>query len=171
MRPPAQVLTLKDISDRCDLVGNCWVWKQGTNSEGVPQVRTRGKNVLVRREVALLSNGNAPSRGWFVVSACQDKLCVAPGCIRILSPAKFIEWMNTTGRLNTPAQAIAKAAAAARRSPLTNESVSQLRELIANGADRGETAASFGITRSYANRIAAGRNRRPAAVGNSVFNL
>jgi hypothetical protein len=170
-RSKARVLKLSDIEARCDVVGDCWLWKQGTNSEGVPQARTRGKSVLVRREVAFLSNKVQPPKGYFVVSECQDRLCVAPKCVRVLAPWEYVRWLNDTGRLNTPAQAAAKAASAARRSALTNEAAREVHDQIRAGADRGEVAESHGISRSWANRIAAGAGRNVVARGASIFNL
>ena len=167
----AHALTLDEIKARCEEFGECWIWRQGVNSVGVPIARSRNKTVTVRREVACLHNGREPRKGYFVISACQDRLCVAPKCARVLSASQYVRWLNDTGRFNTPAVAIAKSVAAAARSALSNQAAREVRDSIRAGADRGEVARQYGISRSYANRIAKGRYRNVIARGASVFNL
>lgn len=167
----AHALTLDEIRARCEEFGECWIWQQGVNSAGVPIARSRNKTVPVRREVAYLYHGRETPKGYFVISACQDRLCVAPKCARVLSAGQYVRWLNDTGRFNTPAVAIAKSIAAARRSALSNEAAREVRDSIRAGADRGEVAKRHGISRSYANRIATGRYRNVIARGASIFNL
>lgn len=167
----AHALTLDEIKARCEEVGECWIWQQGVNSAGVPIARSRNKTVPVRREVAYLDHGREAPKGYFVISACQDRRCVAPECARVLSASQYVRWLNDTGRFNTPAVAIAKSVAAAARSALSNEAAREVRDSIRAGADRGEVAREYGISRSYANRIAKGRYRNVIARGASIFNL
>lgn len=168
--PVARALSLQDIRSRCEEIGDCWIWKQGLTGNGVPCVRSRGRGTLVRREVVFLRSGREAAKGWFAVAFCGEALCVAPKCVRLLSPKDYVAWLNRIGKLNSPAQAIVMAAVAARRSRVSDEAADRLRQQIADGVDRGHAAREAGISRSWANRIAAGSRPTRGARGSSVFN-
>lgn len=59
-------ITLKTIHDRCDEVGECWIWKDAVGKQGYPIVRLRpGGCLLVRRVAVALDGRPAAARGSF----------------------------------------------------------------------------------------------------------
>lgn len=70
-------ITLKMIADRCDEVGDCWIWRNAASTTGHPIIKSEGKCRLVRRAaVALDGRPAAPSQP--VACTCGEKLCCNP---------------------------------------------------------------------------------------------
>ena len=164
------ILTLPLIFGRCDEVGPCWLWRHGSDSNGVPNARDGAKTVTVRRRVWELHHGMPVGRGWFVISTCTNKRCVGPECAKRLTGPQYQAWLNSIGRLNGVAHRAAKIAAVRARADtkLTMEKAQTIRARIDAGDDRGEVAAEFGISRCHANRVARGVGWRDESF--SVFN-
>jgi hypothetical protein len=81
-------------------------------------------------------------------------------------------WLNAAGLINNAAQALAQTRAWRQRSSLSDADVDKVRQLIKDGRARATVVAEcFGISRSHALAIAAGRARKPLIAGASVFNL
>ena len=63
---------------------NCWLWEQGHNGAGYPQISLRpisSHAINVRRLVYLLEVGQLP-KGRLVTSTCQDPLCINPAHLK-----------------------------------------------------------------------------------------
>ena len=69
---------LKAIHDRCVEEGECWLWGQGVNSRGYPQMSFNGRRGLMVRRVAMELAGRACPQGMLVEARCKNKLCVNP---------------------------------------------------------------------------------------------
>lgn len=166
------VLDLEGIRALCVEVGNCWIWQQGTTSSGQPLIRWGTTSVTVRRKVFELDRGRPAHPGWFVVSKCVDKMCVAPGCAVDLSGADYRRHLNRIGALNGPAHNAAKTIAVRRRSmtKLDAEKVADIKRRVAAGEDRGAVSSIYGISRHWCNRIARGEGWQTGLPGSSVFN-
>ena len=162
-------LTLEIIRGRSDEVGACWFWKQGTTNAQCPCARDGKKSVIVRRRVVELQTGRPIRKGVFVVSKCEQSLCVSPECAVEMTGRQYIAWRNRNGTLNGPAHTAGKTAAQRLRSTLTMEKAQDIRARIQAGEDRGAVAALHGVTRAHANRVARGVNWAPPR-GTSVFN-
>lgn len=167
-------LTLQTVHDRCVEEGDCWIWKQCVNADGIPSARDGSYSIPVRRRVWELSHGASVGRGWFVVSACGNKLCVCPAHALRLNGKQYMARLNKLGKVNASAAHQAARTAAVRRresTKLDESKAAEVKARIEAGENRGEVARAFGITRSHANRVARGDQWQPPVSANSVFNL
>lgn len=168
------ILTLDIIRGRCEEIGDCWIWKQGTNSDGQPHARHDGAKVQVRRLVWQLAHADAVlAPNFMVISECTHKMCVGPDCAKDMSRPQYLVRMNSLGKLNGSTQAVAhtRAMRARATTKLTMEKAAALRARIAAGEDRGAVALEYGITRDHANRVARGDGWADSVQGSSVFTL
>lgn len=161
-------LTLKTILDRCDEVGQCWIWKHSCNGSGVPNARDGKRTVLVRRRAWELYHNRAAKKGYFIVAMCQHALCVTPECSLEMSGARYIAYRTAIGSLNNAAHHAARTRSVRSRSKLTMDRAADIRARIGAGEDRGVVAADHGISRRHANRVALGVGWQSEAF--SVFN-
>ena len=160
-------MTEKDIRDRCEEVGECWIWQQGTTSNGYPQVKLRGRGVQLVRRIAAEIAGKKLSPKQPVETTCWEKLCVNPAHMRPTTRSAIGKQAAQRGAFSSPTRA-AKIAAARRASgvKLSDEQVDEIRE----SSDPGPLLAKkYGVHRSYIVKIRRGEVMRD--YGNPFFGL
>jgi len=169
------VITLAYVESNCEMDGECWMWKNGTTNGGQPQARDSVLGVLlVRRRVFELASGAAIGTGrWFVAADCGRKRCVSPTCAKKLNSSDYMLWLTRTGAINGPAHNAAKVAAlrSRARTKLSPEAAQSIRQRIADGEDRGEVAAHYGISRGHLNVVARGDCWGRYSVATSIFTM
>lgn len=120
-------LTLKDIKDRTEEVGECWIWQQGTTN-GQPQMKVKGlPTKLVRRMSLQLANRSA-APGQPVEVTCDDPLCVNPAHLKPSTNGAIARRASKQGRMYSPTRG-ANIAAARRRlfAKLTPDGAQQIK--------------------------------------------
>ena len=112
-------MTLDDIKDRCDEVGECWIWKMSLKT-GVPAVRIPTSEdpkrplVNVRRWMAIQQGKSVD--GLFATTKCCDPLCVNPEHIILMTRKQLSKRAGATmSRNETPARRAKRTAARVRR--------------------------------------------------------
>jgi hypothetical protein len=164
--------TLEAIRARCDEVGDCWLWRDGTNSSGHPSARFGCKAWLVARFVYLELLGKTLFAGNVVSARCRQRRCVSPLCMVQRSRSQCTARTYVDGTRDVTREHFTRRAAALRQG-LAKLTLSQAREIRARRAD-GERALDlareFGVCRGAVDNVVSGRSwREPAAP--SVFDL
>lgn len=112
-------MTLNDVKARCDEVGDCWIWRGSVQAGDVPAMRLpvavdpQKRLVAVRRWVA--ENQGRVTQGLFATNSCQDKKCVCPDHIQLLSRKQLQKRAGKTMTKNqNPASKMARVRARIR---------------------------------------------------------
>lgn len=151
-------VTAEEIKNRCDELGDCWIWKQTTSSTGYPIMKVHGCGCqLVRRLSATLA-GKTPAPRQPVDTTCGEKLCVNPDHMRPTTPQAVAKRAAKRGAWSSVSRA-AKISAARRagRVKLTDEQVAEIR---ASSEPETKLAPLYGVNRSYIGRIRRGTDRK-----------
>lgn len=141
-------VTLDTIHDRCDEVGDCWIWRGALSHGSQPAININRRSTNVRRFVAeaLLCR---QTKGRYVTACCGEPLCVAPDHLRVVTRSQ----LNTmaaerTGYGQNLARAAKLAQARRRRARLSPELVQMIRESDLSDA---QLAKQLGVAKSTIN--------------------
>jgi len=148
-------MTLDEIKSRCEEEGECWIWKDATDSSGYPIAKVDGKCQLVRRVAYGLKAGSTkllPRQP--VIAKCNCRLCVNPTCLRASSVAEVSQIAGKAGKLSGVAKG-AKIAAfkRAKNAKITMEIARSIRMSDETGP---VLAARHNIDKALVNRIKRG---------------
>jgi hypothetical protein len=108
--------TLKLLKDRCEEVGDMWLWKQMTNESGVPQVRAYcGPHVSAYRLSYCLAHGlKLSDLNGLVVWPTTEQGDINPKNLMAGTRASMIAWRKDRGQMAKSATAIANITAGSR---------------------------------------------------------
>lgn len=149
-------ITLQIIHDRCDEVGDCWLWKDATGAQGYPIIRRRpGGCQLVRRVVVALDGRPAMARQP-VASTCGEKLCCNPAHLAPSTIAAVAKKAAANGSFSRPERA-ARIAASKRKSDSAKLTMEQAREIRASTESGPVLAERYGVNRSLIGGIRRGQ--------------
>lgn len=148
-------LTLKMIHDRCDEVGDCWIWKGATGAQGYPIVRRRPAACLLVRRVAVELDGRPAKPRQPVTATCGDKLCCNPAHLKPSTPAAIARVAAAKGSFATPERA-ARIAASKRKSSQAKLTMEQAREIRMSEESGPVLAERYGVNRSMIGSIRRG---------------
>ena len=162
---PARQWTLQTVLDRCEEVGECWLWKQGLQSKGYPQASINGKSgQSVRRHVYVdLMGKKPPGSKWCIVSRCRNRRCVSPRCLMLKSRADVNQAAYDRG-LRRPSLPPGPVGCAVPK--LTPELVDQIRQI--EGQTQTAIAKRYGVHPRTICKILRGEAWK-APAENSVF--
>lgn len=151
-----QGLTLKMIRDRCDDVGDCWIWRDAVGRTGYPIMKRsqRGGCMLVRRVVVALDGRPAAPRQP-VMCTCGEKRCVNPAHLQPTTISAVAKAAAAKGSFSTTARA-ARIAQAKRASSQAKLTLEQVREIRASDESNLALAERFGVNRSRIGAIRRG---------------
>ena len=120
-------VTLDTIRDRCDEVGDCWIWK-GAYSHKAPAINIGGRSTSVRRFVAQALLGRQ-TKNRYVTNCCGDLLCVAPDHLRVVTRSQLNAMTaERTGYGKSLTRSVKLAEASRRRARLSPELVQMIRQ-------------------------------------------
>jgi len=103
-----------------EVVGECWLWKGATNSDGYGMLRFRGKKDGAHRVAYTLFRGEIAPR-MFVCHTCDIPCCVNPDHLWVGTHAENMRDMVAKGRHNAAIRAKARSSRG-RRGSITMES-------------------------------------------------
>lgn len=165
--------SLKLLFDRCEHVGFCRIWNQGTNANGVPIISLSAseRSQSVRRLAYRLIFGEIPA-GQFVYVDCGNSLCISGKCMKCGSKSDYMRAASKAGAYSGPLISKVRADAARARAgtKLTMEKARQIRAERAAGLLLREIAAKHGVSMDIASKVARGLIWRELAANASVFN-
>lgn len=139
-----------DVTTAC----RCWTWKGSVGGNGYGKFRLPGRKSAHAHRVAWeLANGQ-PLGDRFACHTCDNKVCVNP------------MHLYAGDRLTNAADAVARGRIVGRdqrgerngNARLTEEQVSAIRTMIAEGVPNTHIAPKFGVTHSLVSRIRRGRS-------------
>lgn len=151
-------ITVEDIKNRCDEVGDCWLWKQGTTSGGYPIMKVYGCGCqLVRRLSATLA-GKPPAPRQPVDTICDERLCVNPEHMKPTTVSAIAKKAADKGAFSSASRGAR--IAASRRSGKVKLTDDQVAEIRASTEPETKLGAMYGVNRSYIGRIRRGTDRK-----------
>ena len=145
-------VTIQEIKDRTDEVGDCWVWKKAITS-GYPQLKVPGRACkLVRRLVVELDGRPAGARQP-VITTCGDPLCVNPAHLKPVTVSEVGKRAAAAGGWKGKARGSKIAAKKRATGKLTLEIAREIRMSEESGP---VLSARYGVNRSLITRIKRG---------------
>ena len=111
-------ITLQTIRDRCEDVGDCWIWRQAVTPRGsYPIMRVRpGGCLYVRRVVVALDGRPAKPRQPVVATTCGEARCCNPAHLQATTVAAVAQHAAAQGKFSSLTRR-AKVAAHRRAAP------------------------------------------------------
>lgn len=176
-KPSANRWTLKTVRDRCDDVGDCWIWTQAL-LKGYPQatIDKRG-GMLVRRWVYERAHGPIEP-GMRIVASCGSKLCCNPRHLSAVLPGAVLRksWESGARSKALHAARMRAEVRAGRRVPLAPKITQAIADQIRNDPRPTqevvqEAVRVHGINQSHAYRIRRNEVWRDRRADASVFGL
>lgn len=162
--------TEKTLYDRCEEVGECWIWAQAVNGQGHPQAHINGKGgQLVRRWAFMTLLGKEVPARHVVTTTCMDVRCCNPAHLKCVSYSKRLSLAYARGDRNAVRESVKRANAlrAAGKVRLDMEKAREIRARRDESADA--LAKEFNVRDNHIRSIWRGEKWQEAA-GSSVFN-
>jgi hypothetical protein len=163
-------LTLETLPRYATECGDCLLWNQGLHCKGYPQANIDGRPQLVRRYIFTELLGREIPKGCVVSSRCNEKLCIAPGCLMAMRWGKVQERSYRTGQRGGASEYAARLRSAERqgRLRLDWDKVREIRRRP-DSATLVELAAEFGVSRRCIWDVRRGVSWRQQMPASSVF--
>lgn len=149
-------ITLKEIHDRCDEVGECWIWRDATSHGGYPIMKRSGGPCLYVRRVVAELNGDVPEPRQPVATTCGEKCCCNPEHVHTTTTKKVAKAAAKRGAFSTLSRRM-KVAAAKRSGPGAKLDMDKAREIRLSIKTGKELAAEYGVNVSVIKGIRQGR--------------
>ena len=128
----------RDLWQRVDRVGSCWIWRGCVGSDGYGHVRCGAKVIAAQRASFELAHGRAPC--GHVLHSCDNPRCINPKHLSEGSHRKNMRECAERHRNRTPRPGNGKA----KLSPADAE---KIKEMFASGhTNKSALARQFGVT-------------------------
>lgn len=145
---------LKSIKDRSVEVGDCWLWNQGTSTNGYPIMKLRGCGCKLVRRLAAESAGHELKERQPVIPTCGEKLCVNPAHMKPTTISEVGKIAARRGAFSSHQRAAS--IAASRRSGRAKITEAIASEIRASLDPETTLAQRYGVNRSLIGRIRRG---------------
>lgn len=161
--------TLKHIKDRCDEVGNCWLWRQSVNKSGYPILKIDRKPWRIARWVLTQTLGREIGAGMCASPSCGDRRCCSPTCLREATRSEVTHKGHKSGARAANHQSVIRYREAIIRRGGAILSMEKAREIRArDDLSAAAIAREYGVSASSIKLLRANKTwREPGA---SVFN-
>ncbi len=161
---------LKTIKDRCQEVGECWIWMQYCTPGGYPTSYHNGKKANVRRRVYELSHPrmtDGTSRA--ISSTCGERLCCNPAHLTERSRSLIVKDSYRSRNVATEYPARLAAVMSRAHIKITPELAKAIR--LDPDKSHAQWAREIGCKPKTVARVRSGESWRFAAPNSSVFNM
>lgn len=158
---PACGIDEKFLRDRSYEFGDCWIWTQGTNGAGYPQVKVPGGTAQLVRRLAAAVGGKPPAKGQPVTTTCGEKLCVNPEHMKPSTKKAIGKAAAARGAFSGLSRA--GKIAGARRAGLVKLTDEQVAEIRASDDTDKVLGEAYGVKSYYVARIRRGDARKDYA--------
>ena len=148
-------ISIQDIKDRTEEVGECWIWQQGT-SNGLPQMKVKGCACKLVRRIVVAIDGRPAEPGQPVAVTCGEKLCVNP---KHLKPSTTRAVAKAAARKGAwKGQVRCAKIAAAKRAGANVKLTAEMVQIIRSSDEPGPALAKkLGVDRALIPRVRAGK--------------
>ncbi len=159
------------LTPRCIDDGGCLIWDRAVNTSGNPVASIAGvRSTPVRRWVWSQEHGNL-REGLRVIPSCGRLRCVAPGCLRAVTPTAVNQAIAARGGFATPAFRKARRDAGRAQSTVTLADVRDMRRRrFVDNETLASIAADYPISLSRVSVICRGE-AWPDPAGNPFSGL
>lgn len=151
---PAEMLDY--IKARCDEVGDCWIWRGGCTSGGIPNMRRpddRRKSAVSVRSIVLESKGQEkPTPKHWASNTCNDLACVCPAHSKWRTRSDKLKELGEAGKWSGIDLTIAKAKRSQQDSPLDWDKVRDIRSRP-QPVSLDALAAEFGVDKTTISKV------------------
>jgi len=171
--PPFRPWTLDTVLDRCDEVGECWIWKHSCKAGRNPQATIEGKTgSIVRPFIYDVLLKKPRPIGSTIGATCGEPKCCNPAHLVWKSRSDVIRSTYKSGARSKPAMTLQRRERAIRHgwAKLTMDKATEIRMRRAGGESTATLAAETGVGVSTIRAICRGRIWKPTG-GFSIFNL
>lgn len=144
-------VTLEQIKERTEEVGDCWIWQRGITGSGYPEMKIMGRPCKLVRRMVVELDGRKPEKRQPVVATCNDPLCVNPKHLQLSSIKAVSQAKAAAGGWKGKARG-AKIAAA-KREQCSKINMDAAREIRMSNETGPVLAERYGVDRSLINRI------------------
>lgn len=150
-------MTLDEIKARCEEVGDCWIWNQGTDGNGRPQMRYKGNTCYARRVARELADGAEIPKNRKVPCSCGNKLCISPKCSSVATSKQAGKIAAMRGAYSNPDRIMRMVITVRKKSAITDEQIEIARS---HPGPATKAAEASGISLSHTKAIRRGAARR-----------
>jgi hypothetical protein len=154
-------LTLKQIHDRCEEVGECLLWKQSCTPSGYPRVANGYAHIKAWEAV----HGPVPP-GLKVRRDCEETRCCAVPHMRLITRSQQNKLAAKRGAWKGPARIAAITLAMRARGKLDPKKV---QEILTSDETGAELAVRMNVSRSLISKVRKRQAWAGAARNASVF--
>lgn len=166
------ILTVSDVLDRCDEVGECWEWKLFSSPNGTPRCKFMGAPDSAYRAAYLLHHGLSREdiEGLCIWPGCNNHKCVNPAHLLAGTRADMMAWRKAAGRCkrSPEARALDQLARRARGVRFAPQEIEEIRAAKTSEREEGEIRH---VNPSLIGRIRRHEIYRSTVQGASVFAL
>jgi len=164
--------TLDTVRDRCEIVGDCWLWKQAFTSSGLPQATIQGRGGCSVRTFVFdeLMRKVRPAKST-IAARCNDNACVSPHCLYFRSRSSVVKASHASGARQGTDTTIMRRARAVKQglSKLDQDKAREIREQVQTRS-KADLARAYGVSPNTIRKIIRNEIWAPMPA-NSVFNL
>jgi hypothetical protein len=162
--------TIETVRQRCDEVGECWIWKHSCKSGRIPQATIEGKTgQSVRPFVYDVLLGKQRPAASTVGCSCTEKLCLNPEHLVWKSRSQVVASTYRSGARSRAAMTLQRRANAIAQG-IAKIDLQKATEIRARRAEKSsDLAAEYGIDTSTVRAI--WRNRIWKCTTASIFTL
>lgn len=164
--------TLQTVYDRCEEIGDCWIWAQSLKANGIPQACIDGKGGRnVRTYIYDVLSGKKRPPKSTVGSTCNERRCCNPAHLVWRSRSQVVSSSYKSGARHKFSLTLDRRERAVRNgwAKLTMEQAQEIRFKAAT-MRRKDLAAEYGVVVSTIREIINGNLWKPLD-GHSIFNL
>lgn len=148
--------TLKLLKDRCEEVGDMWLWKQMTNASGVPQVIAYGRHVSAYRIAYCLKHGlDLTDIHGLVIWPTTEQGDINPENLKCGTRQDMLAWRTERGQQAKSPSAIANMTASARARKSTKTTPEAISIIRSSTEPAHKLAEKLGLARSTVSKIRA----------------
>ncbi len=157
------------VTDRCALVGDCWLWRCSVNNYGYAQMNTAryGRGMPHRMLFEQLRGEPLNAKSQRLQNRCGSRHCCNPKHWHVVAAGKVIADQYRKHQRGSAERIRASAlrAHSARASRVGSfEKAAQARDMRAAGSTSQQIALHFGISKTTAKRWASGRAWAPPSM-------
>lgn len=164
--------TLKLLKDRCQEVGDMWLWDQMKNAHGVPIVHVNGRHESAYRVAYCLHHSlDLADLAGLVVWPKTEPGDINPAHLKAGTRAQLVAWQTKQGKFKKSPAALANITAGSRARK-TNKTTPEMIALIRSSEEPAtKLAPKLGLARSTVSKIRAGTLWSTVNPSASIFTM
>lgn len=161
---------IKLVHDRCEDVDDCWVWRQGVNNKGCPQMSWKGHGGQLVRRLVMEWDGRPAGPRYVVMAMCGDKLCCNPAHLFRATRSSVLRKSYEDGIRSRPVEYL-KLRRQAERVGFAKLDMDKARDIRASSDETSVLARRYGVAEKTVRAIKTNLTWREAAANSSVFEM